>query len=98
MEVTDELVALITKELIKRLEKGELSKDLCKTTPSYSSQNSACATQSRVKKRIISENELRLACPQSKGTGQTFSIASNDIITPLAMDYVQKMQIIISKS
>jgi excinuclease UvrABC ATPase subunit len=95
MEVTDELVALITKELIKRLEKGELSKDLCKTVPSYSSQNSA---QSRVKKRIISENELKLACPQSKGTGQTFSIASNDIITPLAMDYVQKMQIIISKS
>jgi hypothetical protein len=49
-------------------------------------------------KRVISERELILACPESSGYGQTFVIGPKDILTPLAADYGTRMRIVISRS
>lgn len=49
-------------------------------------------------KRVISERELMLACPESNGYGQTFAIGPKDILTPLAADYVTRMRIVVSRS
>jgi hypothetical protein len=49
-------------------------------------------------KRVISERELMLVCPESKGYGQTFAIGPRDILTPLAADYVTRMRIVVSRS
>jgi ethanolamine utilization protein len=49
-------------------------------------------------KRVISERELMLACPESSGYGQIFAIGPKDILTPLAADYVTRMRIVVSRS
>jgi hypothetical protein len=49
-------------------------------------------------KRVISERELVLACPESSGYGQIFAIGPKDILTPLAADYATRMRIVISRS
>jgi hypothetical protein len=49
-------------------------------------------------KRVISERELTLVCPESKGYGQTFAIGPRDILTPLAVEYVTRMRIVVSRS
>ncbi|MDR2049752.1 MAG: hypothetical protein LBP69_09895 [Treponema sp.] len=48
-------------------------------------------------KRVISERELMLACPESGGYGQIFAIGPRDILTPLAADYVTRMRIVVSR-
>jgi hypothetical protein len=49
-------------------------------------------------KRVISERDLMLSCPESNGRGQTFVIGPKDILTPLAVDYATRMCITISRS
>jgi hypothetical protein len=49
-------------------------------------------------KRVFSERELMLACPEANGHGQTFAIGPKDILTPLAADYATRMRIVISRS
>jgi hypothetical protein len=49
-------------------------------------------------KRVISERELILACPESKGYEQTFAIGPKDILTPLAVDYATRMRITVNRS
>ncbi|MDR0486361.1 MAG: hypothetical protein LBH29_06530 [Elusimicrobiota bacterium] len=103
MVVTEELVEFITKELLKRLQSGELSGNKC-CSQSVSSQPCGQSapiysnTQGKVKKRVISVLDIQNACPASGGAGQSFSVASSDIITPLAMDYILKMRINVIKT
>jgi hypothetical protein len=49
-------------------------------------------------KRVISERELMLACPESNGYGQIFATGPKDILTPLAADYATRMRITVSRS
>jgi hypothetical protein len=49
-------------------------------------------------KRVISERDLMLSCPESNGRVQTFVIGPKDILTPLAVDYATRMCITISRS
>jgi hypothetical protein len=49
-------------------------------------------------KRVISERELILACPESNGYEQSFAVGPKDILTPLAIDYATRMRIILYKS
>ncbi|MDR3048922.1 MAG: hypothetical protein LBV16_03665 [Elusimicrobiota bacterium] len=91
MEVTDELVKYITKKILERLN-GASSSD-CVKSVLPTSQGGYCAQHNFSKRRVISESELKLLCPESKGTEQVLNIASRDVLTPLAMDYAHRMQI-----
>jgi hypothetical protein len=49
------------------------------------------------RKRVIGEVELIRLCPESGGFGQALEIGLGDILTPLANDYVAKMQITVNR-
>ena len=105
MEISDELVTTITRELLKRLGSGEISSFEAKlinelpekacTGPGCSSPAGSPAQGNR--KKVISETEIKRLCPASAGTGQTVEIGLKDIITPLADDYIAKMRITVKR-
>ena len=47
----------------------------------------------RPRRRVLTENEVRAACPVAGGPGQTLCLAPGDVLTPLARDYVQSLRI-----
>jgi ethanolamine utilization protein len=50
------------------------------------------------RKRVIGEIELMRLCPEAGGFGQVLEIGSKDILTPLAKDYVAKMQVTVNRT
>jgi hypothetical protein len=83
MEINDELVQKITEELWRRL--GPPSKE-----PAVSASSSG-------RRRVLTEAEVRIACPVAGGPGQTLRLAPGDLLTPLARDYVQSLKIDLSR-
>ena len=49
-------------------------------------------------RKAISEAAIKAACPEDKGFGQTFTLNSDEILTPLAKDYAQVMKLNIIKA
>ena len=80
MEISDELVTKITRELLKRL--------AVQDTRQESKQG---------RRNVISEADIKRLCPASLGQGQSAEIGARDIITPLANDYITKMQITVNR-
>jgi hypothetical protein len=71
----------------------------CPSRPAFTAPSVPAAPEVKpAGKRVISERELMLACPESNGYGQTFAIGPKDILTPLAADYVTRMRIVVSRS
>ena len=108
MEITDALVMAIVREILRRLQSGELSfsdTDERKAVPDKACQKpvfgspsaSAFTFQPQGKKRVVSETEIRRLCPASAGIGQVVEIGIRDIITPLAEDYIAKMRITVKR-
>ena len=94
MEINDALVTAITRELLKRLESGQLGSSEACPSPACG----ALPVQGNVaRKRVISETEIRRLCPASGGTGQSVEIGLKDIVTPLAEDYIAKMRITVNR-
>ena len=85
MEITDELVEKITAELWRRLAP--------ETPPAAPGEFHPPA---RGRRRVLTEAEVRAACPAGGGPGQTLSLAPGDILTPLARDYIQNRKIDVS--
>ena len=81
MEMTDELVRKIIEEVRRRLEPAE---------PAPAVPVSGRPWKGR---RVMTEAEVRAACPAAGGPGQTLSLAPGDILTPLARDYIQSLKI-----
>ena len=95
MEITDALVTAITRELLKRLESGQIASSSC------CAQGAAAATPAQGnagRKRVISETDIKRLCPASAGEGQTVEIGLKDIVTPLAEDYIAKMRITVQRA
>jgi len=108
MEINDALVTAIVRELLKRIQSGELSfsdtdekkavSDKPCPKPVYGSPSaSTLPFQAQGRKRVISEAEIRRLCPASGGTGQVVEIGCKDIVTPLAEDYIAKMRITVNR-
>jgi hypothetical protein len=108
MEINDALVTAITRELLRRLQSGEISLSESDTTKAPSDKTcpkpvygvppaSAISFQTQGRKRVISETDIRKLCPASAGTGQVVEIGSRDIVTPLAEDYIAKMRITVNR-
>ena len=108
MEISDALVTAITRELLKRLGSGEVSfseADVKKVLSDKACTGSACGTSPAagfspvqgIRKRVISETEIKRLCPASAGTGQRVELGLKDIVTPLAEDYIVKMQITVNR-
>jgi len=51
----------------------------------------------RGRRRVLTEAEVRVACPAAGGPGQTLRLAPGDLLTPLARDYVQSLKIGLSR-
>ena len=51
----------------------------------------------RGRRRVLTESEVRAACPVAGGPGQTLNLAPGDLLTPLARDYVQSLKIDLSR-
>jgi len=108
MEINDALVTAIVREILRRLQSGELSfsgtdegKPACDKPcpkPVYGSPSPALPFQPQGRKRVISEGEIRRLCPASGGTGQVVEIGLKDIVTPLAEDYIAKMRITVNRA
>ena len=99
MEITDALVTAITRELLKRLEAGQIASS--PSCPGSCGTSSAAAFPAQGKapgKKVISETEIKRLCPASAGTGQTVEIGLKDIVTPLAEDYIAKMRITVNRA
>jgi hypothetical protein len=90
MEITDELVLKITEEVRRRL--GLTAPDAA-VRP-----GPAGPAPVRGRRRVLTEAEVRAACPLAGGPGQTLNLAPGDILTPLARDYVQSLKIDLSFS
>jgi len=108
MEINDALVTAIVREILRRLQSGELSfsgidegKPSCDKPcpqPVYGSPSaSTLPFQPQGRKRVISEGDIRRLCPASGGTGQVVEIGLKDIVTPLAEDYIAKMRITVNR-
>ena len=104
MEISDALVTAITREILRRLQSGELKLSGSENESSGNAcPESACKTQangvslSQGRRRVISEAELMKLCPAAGGTGQSVEIGSRDIVTPLAEDYISKMRITVNR-
>ena len=101
MEINDALVTAITRELLRRLQTGEIkSSDKPSGTGHGTSSAGSSHSQgspSQGRRKVISEVELMQLCPASAGTGQSVQIGSRDIITPLAEDYIAKMRITVNR-
>jgi hypothetical protein len=109
MEINDALVTAIVRELLRRLQSGELSfsdtdekKAVCDKPcpkPVYGSPSvPALPFQPQGRKRVISEGEIKRLCPVSGGAGQVVEIGLMDIVTPLAEDYIAKMRITVNRA
>jgi hypothetical protein len=102
MIVTDELVTAITRELLRRMGSGEASfseSDVKKVLADINGPKTECCCSKQEKKyrKVISETEIQMLCPASKGTGQSVTIGAGDIVTPLAEDYIAKMRITVNR-
>jgi len=101
MEISDALVTAITRELLRRLESGELKfTEANKTCPGQICTTPVVHTGSppaQGRKRVISEADIIRLCPASAGTGQIVELGSRDLITPLAEDYIAKMRITVNR-
>jgi ethanolamine utilization protein len=60
-------------------------------------QASAAAPPARNRRRVVNETEVRSLCPVAGGPGQTLKLSPGDILTPLALDYVQSLKIDLSR-
>jgi len=87
MEITDDLVRKITDELWRHLAPQALAAPITPGPPA--------ALPPRGRRRILTEADVRAACPVAGGPGQILSLAPGDILTPLAQDYVQSLKIIL---
>jgi hypothetical protein len=87
MEITDELVSKITDELWRRLE-PEASPAVGRPA-----QDAPVSGRLQGRRRVLTEAEVRAACPAAGGPGQTLVLAPGDFLTPLALDYVRSMSI-----
>jgi hypothetical protein len=94
MEINDALVTAITRELIRRMGSGEVAfseNDVKKVL----ADNKGPAPKKY--RKVISEMEMQTLCPASKGIGQSVTIGTGDIVTPLAQDYIAKMRISVNR-
>ena len=89
MEITDELVLKITEEVRRRLGPEAPAE----TTAETVRPGPAAPAPVRGRRRVLTEAEVRAACPLAGGPGQTLSLEPGDILTPLARDYVQSLKI-----
>jgi hypothetical protein len=48
------------------------------------------------RRRVLTEAEVRAACPVAGGPGQTLNLGPGDFLTPLARDYVQSLKLNLS--
>ena len=83
MEITDELVKKITAEILKRLEPEK--------------PVAPASARPRGRRRVLTEAEVRAACPVAGGPDQILNLSPDDILTPLALDYVQSLKITLSR-
>lgn len=107
MEISDALVTAITRELLRRLQSGEIKFSGNNTTDSPAKPKpcagSACAkpaagfSPAQGRRKVISEVDIIKLCPASSGIGQSVEIGSRDILTPLAEDYIYKMRITVNR-
>ena len=105
MEISDALVTAITRELLRRLNSGELkcsetgAKESCACTgPVYGVPAPAVSfSPVQGRRKVISEVDIMRLCPASAGIGQSVDISSRDIVTPLAEDYIAKMRITVNR-
>ena len=108
MEISDALVTAITRELLRRLQSGEIK--FTETKDAGQSSAGACPvstcdtpkvisgiSHTPGRKKVISETEIIRLCPVSAGPGQSIEIGPRDIITPLAEDYISKMRITVNR-
>lgn len=86
MEVNDALITAITRELLRRMQSGEIAVSECPP------RNNAPG-----RRKVISEAEVMRLCPASAGTGQSMEIGRGDMVTPLAEDYIAKMRITVNR-
>jgi len=86
MEITDELVDKITAEVRRRLE--------AQAPPASAAGVPAGAAARR---RVLTEAEVRAACPVAGGPGQTLVLGPGDFLTPLARDYVLSLKLNLSR-
>jgi hypothetical protein len=49
------------------------------------------------RRRVLTEAEVRAACPVAGGSGQTLRLGPGDFLTPLARDYVQSLKLNLSR-
>ena len=101
MEISDALVSAITRELLRRLESGELkfsgSEKACPGPVCAAPAVPAGSAPAQGRRRVISEADIIRLCPASAGTGQIVEFGSRDILTPLAVDYIAKMCITVNR-
>jgi hypothetical protein len=102
MEINDALVTAITRELIRRMGSGEVAfseNDVKKVLADINGSKPACCctTQNKKYRKVISETEMQMLCPASGGIGQSVTIGTGDIVTPLAQDYIAKMRITVNR-
>ena len=106
MEINDALVTAITRELLKRLESGDVllsdekaenpqTGKTCREQACGTSR--ACGTVQAGSKKVISEVDIMRLCPASSGIGQNVTIGLKDIVTPLAEDYIARMRITVNR-
>jgi len=106
MEINDALVTAIVRELLRRIQSGELK--FSDTNEGKAVADKPCPkpvcggpaalpSQAQGRKRVISETEIRRLCPAAAGTGQVVEIGLKDIVTPLAEDYIAKMRITVNR-
>jgi len=101
MEISDALVTAITRELLRRLESGEIkfseTKKICPEPVCAAPPVHAGFSPAQGRRRVISEAEIIRLCPAAGGTGQCVEIGSMDMLTPLAVDYIAKMRITVNR-
>ena len=97
IEITDALVTAIVRELLKRLNSGQISGSGTCSGSCGPAPKAPPVQGNSGRKRVISETEIIRLCPASAGIGQTVEIGLKDIITPLAEDYIAKLRITVNR-
>jgi len=100
MEISDALVTAITREILRRLQSGELSLETTAAASGKASpvcQSPAASALAPCRRKVVSEIDIMRLCPASGGIGQSVEIGVRDIITPLAVDYIAKMRITVNR-
>ena len=102
MEISDALVKAITRELIRRMEAGEIRLSAgAGNSPERPPERPAArpvAGSGAGRKAVIGEAEIMRLCPPSSEAGRGVEIGPKDIVTPLAMDYIAKMKIVVRRA